>query len=333
MSKLTHRPRRLRRGAAIRAMVQEHHLRVEDFVAPLFVKDGSAIREAIESMPGQFRFSVDELQKECRELQDLGIRAVALFPAVDDALKDAAASNALDPGGLYPRAIRSVKEACPDLLVISNAALDPYSSDGHDGLVIGGAVDNDATLPMLAQMAVLQADSGADLIAPSDMMDGRVGVIREALDAAGHTDVAILSYTAKYASSFYGPFREALDSAPRELENVPSDKKTYQMNPANVREALREAALDLEEGADILMVKPGMPYLDVVRAVRDSFPDFPLAVYNVSGEYAMIKAAAERGWLDEKPIVLEILTAFKRAGADMIFTYHAKDAARWLQST
>ncbi|MFT5145177.1 MAG: porphobilinogen synthase [Rhodothermales bacterium] len=333
MSRLTHRPRRLRRGAPIRSMVQEHHLRVEDFVAPLFVKEGSGLREAIDSMPGQFRLSVDELQKECRELQGLGIRAVALFPAVEDSLKDPGASQALDPDGLYARAIRAVKEVCPNLLVITDAALDPYSSDGHDGLVIDGVIDNDATLPMLARMAVLQADSGADLIAPSDMMDGRVGVIREALDAAGHVEVGILSYTAKYASSFYGPFREALDSAPRELEDVPADKKTYQMNPANVREALREAALDLEEGADMLMVKPGMPYLDVVRALRDSFPDFPLAVYNVSGEYAMIKAAAERGWLDEKPVVLEVLTAFKRAGADIILTYHAKDAAKWLQST
>jgi porphobilinogen synthase len=333
MSKLTHRPRRLRRGAPLRALVQEHHLRVEDFVAPLFVKDGSDIREAIDSMPGQFRFSVDQLQEECKELKALGIRAVALFPAVDDSLKDPKASNALDPGGLYPRAIRAVKAACPDMLVISDAALDPYSSDGHDGLVIDGVIDNDATLPMLAKMAVLQAESGADLIAPSDMMDGRVGAIREALDAAGHVEVGILSYTAKYASSFYGPFREALDSAPRDLKDVPEDKKTYQMNPANVREALREAALDLEEGADILMVKPGMPYLDVVRALRESFPDFPLAVYNVSGEYAMVKAAAERGWLEEKPIVLEVLTAFKRAGADIILTYHAKDAARWLRST
>lgn len=333
MSRLTHRPRRLRRSAALRAMVQEHHLRVEDFVAPLFVKDGAGVREAIDSMPGQFRFSVDELQRECLELQDLGIRAVALFPAINDSLKDPKASNALDPEGLYPRAIRAVKASCPDLLVISDAALDPYSSDGHDGLVLDGVVDNDATLPKLARMAVLQADSGADLIAPSDMMDGRVGVIREALDTAGHRDVSILSYTAKYASSFYGPFREALDSAPRELKDVPGDKKTYQMNPANVREAVREASLDLDEGADILMVKPGMPYLDVVRALRDSFPEFPLAVYNVSGEYAMIKAAAERGWLDERPIVLEVLTAFKRAGADIIFTYHAKDAARWLRSS
>jgi porphobilinogen synthase len=257
---------------------------------------------------------------------------VALFPAIDDGLKDPRASQALDPNGLYPRAIQAAKAACPDLLVITDAALDPYSSDGHDGLVIDGVIDNDRTLPLLAKMAVLHAEAGADLIAPSDMMDGRVAAIRSALDAGGHTDVGILSYTAKYASSFYGPFREALDSAPRSLSGVPEDKKTYQMNPANVAEAIREATLDAEEGADILMVKPGLPYLDVARALRDHVPELPIAVYNVSGEYAMVKASAERGWLDERSVVLETLLAFKRAGADIIFTYHAKDAARWLAS-
>ncbi|MFT4604773.1 MAG: porphobilinogen synthase, partial [Rhodothermales bacterium] len=230
MSLLSHRPRRLRRSPAIRALVQENRVTVDDFVAPLFIKEGSGIREAIGAMPGQFRLSVDELVRECEELAALGIRGVALFPAIEDGLKDQRASQALDPTGLYPRAIRAVKSACPDLLVITDAALDPYSSDGHDGLVINGVIDNDATLPLLAKMAVLHAEAGADLIAPSDMMDGRVAAIRLALDSAGHTEVGILSYTAKYASSFYGPFREALDSAPRTLSGVPEDKKTYQMN-------------------------------------------------------------------------------------------------------
>lgn len=327
---LVERPRRLRRTAAIRAMVQENHLRPTDFVAPLFVVDGQSRQEPIASMPGQFRFSVDRLVEECRDIANLKIPAVALFPAIEDRHKDPLATEALNEDGLYPRAIRAVKDACPDLLVISDVALDPYSSDGHDGIVQEGRIDNDATLPRLAEMAVLHARAGVDIIAPSDMMDGRVAAIRGALDESGHPETGILSYTAKYASAFYGPFREALDSAPRALANVPGDKKTYQMNPANAREALREAALDVSEGADILMVKPGLPYLDVVRSLRDALPEHPLAVYNVSGEYAMVKAAAQNGWLDERAVVLESLLAFKRAGADIILTYHAKDAARWL---
>ncbi|MBO6574472.1 MAG: porphobilinogen synthase [Rhodothermales bacterium] len=324
------RPRRLRRTKGLRSMVQENHVRPSDLVAPLFLMEGSERREPIASMPGQFRMSVDQLVEECREVESLQIPAVALFPAIPDVLKDADATEALNPEGLYPRAIRAVKEACPDLLVITDVALDPYSSDGHDGLVRDGAIDNDATLPLLADMAVLHAEAGADLIAPSDMMDGRVGAVRTALDQGGYTDVGILAYTAKYASAFYGPFREALDSAPRQLTDVPGDKKTYQMNPANAHEAVREASLDIAEGADILMVKPGLPYLDVVRALKEAFPEYPIAVYNVSGEYAMIKAAAGNGWLDEPAVVLEALMGFKRAGADIILTYHAKDAARWL---
>ncbi|NNF03690.1 MAG: porphobilinogen synthase [Rhodothermales bacterium] len=329
---LPRRPRRLRRSEAVRSLVRESRLHTDDLVMPLFVTAGEDVRDPIVSMPGQARLSVDRLVAEVRELQDLGIRGVALFPVIPDRQKDPAASGALDPDGLYPRAIRALKDACPDVLVITDVALDPYSSDGHDGLVRAGRIHNDATLAVLADMAVVHAEAGADFIAPSDMMDGRVKAIRTRLDGAGVIGVGILAYTAKYASNFYGPFRDALDSAPRERRDVPPDKKTYQMDPANVREAMREAALDLSEGADILMVKPGLPYLDVVRAVRDRYPDAPLAVYNVSGEYAMVKAAAANGWLDERPVVLETLGAFKRAGADIILTYHARAAAEWLRA-
>ena len=326
---LVRRPRRLRRTAAIRRMTAEHGLRPDDLVAPLFVTEGEGLKQPIEAMPGQFRWSIDTLVDECREIAALGIPGVALFPKIPESLKDARATEGVNPQGLYPRAIAAVKRALPQLVVISDVALDPYSSHGHDGLVVDTEIDNDATLDVLSAMAVVHARAGADFVAPSDMMDGRVAALRTRLDAEGHSGVGILSYTAKYASSFYGPFREALDSAPRTLEGVPEDKKTYQMNPANVREALREAELDIAEGADILMVKPGLPYLDVVRSVANRFPEIPLAVYNVSGEYAMLKAAAERGWLDERPAVIETLTGFKRAGADIILTYHAKDAAQW----
>jgi porphobilinogen synthase len=330
---LTRRPRRLRRSDAVRRLVREHRLHTDDLVMPLFIVEGEGVRDAIDAMPGQYRLSVDELVADAARLGELGIRAVALFPAIEESLKGPEAAEATNPRGLVPRAVRALKEAAPEMLVITDVALDPYSSDGHDGLVRGGRIDNDTTLEVLARMAAVHAEAGADLVAPSDMMDGRVNAIRRRLDAGGHTGVGILSYTAKYASAFYGPFREALDSAPRVLENVPPDKKTYQMDPPNVREAMREAALDVEEGADILMVKPGLPYLDVVRAMRGRFPDMPLAVYNVSGEYAMVKAAAAAGWLDERAVVLESLTAFKRAGADIILTYHARDAARWLART
>lgn len=326
---LRHRPRRLRRTPALRRMVSESSVSVSDLIAPLFVIEGENRRDEIPSMPGACRLSIDSLVEECRELERLGIPAVALFPAIGEEHKSPGAEESLNPDGLYPRAIRAVKDACPDLMVLTDVALDPYSSDGHDGIVRDGEIDNDATLPVLAEMAILHAKSGADMIAPSDMMDGRVGILRDRLDQEGHTSVGILAYTAKYASAFYGPFREALDSAPRARAGVPLDKKTYQMNPANVREAIREAELDILEGADILMVKPGLPYLDVIRALRDHFPERPLAAYNVSGEYAMLKAAVANGWLEERPAVEEILLGFKRAGADLILTYHARDFARW----
>ncbi|MEO1726998.1 MAG: porphobilinogen synthase [Bacteroidota bacterium] len=326
---LLHRPRRLRRSPALRRLVRETRLSVDDLVFPLFVEDGSGRRTPIEAMPGQFRYSVDTLAEEARAVADLGLSAVALFPALDESLKDRTGSEALNPDGLFPRAIRAVKDAAPGLLVVSDVALDPYSSDGHDGVVRGGVVQNDETLDLLAQMAVVQAEAGADIIAPSDMMDGRVGAIRAALDEAGFADVAILSYAAKYASSFYGPFRAALDSAPRELDDVPRDKATYQMDPANAREALREVALDLDEGADMVMVKPALAYLDVIHRVRE-LSDVPVAAYHVSGEYAMLHAAAERGWLDLRAAALEATTAIRRAGADLILTYFAKDLARWI---
>ncbi len=327
---LVRRPRRLRQSAAHRALVRETHLSASDFIAPLFVEDGAAAASPIAAMPGQYRYSVDGLVEEAAALTRLGIPGVALFPAIRPDLKDTEASHALREDGLYPRAIRALKKAHPDLIVATDVALDPYSSDGHDGVVLGGRIDNDRTLDVLAAMAVVQARAGADFVAPSDMMDGRVSAIRYALDKAGFTDVGILSYTAKYASAFYGPFRDALSSAPRPRAGVPADKKTYQMDPANRAEALVEAELDVAEGADILMVKPGLPYLDVVSALKARFPAIPLAVYNVSGEYAMVKAAVAAGYLDERAVVLETLLSMKRAGADIILTYHAKDAAIWL---
>jgi len=327
---LIERPRRLRRTEAIRRMVRETRLSVDRLVAPLFVVEGHGMCQEVPSMPGQYRLSIDELVREVRELHALGIPAVALFPALDESLKTPDGREALNPDGLYPRAIRAVKEAVPELLVITDVALDPYSSDGHDGIVRDGRILNDETVEILARMAVVQAQAGADIVAPSDMMDGRVGAIRQALDEAGFTEVAILSYTAKYASAFYGPFRDALDSAPRHRPGVPPDKKTYQMDPANAREALRELRLDLEEGADMVMVKPALPYLDVIYRVKQA-ADVPVAAYHVSGEYAMLKAAALNGWLDEKAAVLEALTAICRAGADVILTYFAKQVAQWLQ--
>ncbi len=328
---LVERPRRLRRTEAIRRMVRETRLSVDQLVAPLFVVEGKGVRQEVPSMPDQYRLSIDELVREVRTLHALGIPAVALFPALDASLKTPDGREALNPEGLYPQAIRAVKDAVPDLLVITDVALDPYSSDGHDGIVREGRILNDETVKILAQMAVVQAQAGADIVAPSDMMDGRVGAIRQALDEAGFPDVAILSYTAKYASAFYGPFRDALDSAPRHRPGVPPDKKTYQMDPANAREALRELRLDLEEGADMVMVKPALAYLDVLYRLRQVC-EVPLAAYHVSGEYAMMKAAAQQGWLDEKTAVLEVLTAIIRAGADIIFTYFAKQVAQWLQA-
>ncbi len=310
-------------------MARETRLSVDQLVAPLFLVEGEGVRDEIASMPGQYRLSVDEMERELSELAEVGIPAVALFPAVDESVKDPTGSEALNPDGLIPRALRAAKRAAPDILTISDVALDPYSSDGHDGIVKDGRILNDESVEVLAQMALVQAAAGADIVAPSDMMDGRVGAIREALDEGGYTDVAILAYTAKYASAFYGPFRDALDSAPRHREGIPPDKKTYQMDPANSREALRELHLDLDEGADMVMVKPALPYLDVIFRLAE-VSDVPLAAYHVSGEYAMLSAAARNGWLDRRDAVMESLIAIRRAGADIILTYFAKEVARWL---
>jgi porphobilinogen synthase len=308
----------------MRGLVRETALSPAHLVLPLFVREGEG-ETPIAAMPGCARLSLPRLVEVAREAFALGIPAVALFPALDEAAKDRRASAATDPGGLLPRAVRALKTALPDLLVITDVAMDPYSSDGHDGLVVDGRIANDPTLPILAAMAVAQARAGADVVAPSDMMDGRIGAVRDALDAAGFAEVAICSYCVKYASAFYGPFREALDSAPRH-----GDKQTYQMDPANAREALREAALDEAEGADWLLVKPGLPYLDVIARVRAATA-LPVAAYQVSGEYAMLRAAAANGWLDWRRCLLESLTALRRAGADIIFTYGAIDAARALR--
>ena len=323
------RPRRLRRSANLRRMTRETRLATDNLIAPLFVTAGEGVQEEIGSMPRQYRFSIDTLVEEAAELHDLGIPAIALFPAIPDAQKDATASAATDPSGLYPQAIDALKAELPELLVITDTALDPYSSDGHDGVVRDGRIANDATVDIMRDIAVLHAEMGADLIAPSDMMDGRVRAIRAALDTNGFTGTGILSYTAKYASAYYGPFRDALDSAPRQRDDVPAGKDTYQMNPANSDEALRELRLDLEEGADLVMVKPALPYLDVIHRVKQ-LSDVPVAAYNVSGEYAMIHAAAQNGWLDLRAGATEALTSIRRAGADVILTYFAKSMARWL---
>jgi len=323
---LVQRPRRNRRGPGIRRMVRQTSLSASNLVLPMFVQDGQNLRSPIGAMPGQARLSIDLLVETAREAFSLGVPAVALFPALADELKDSSGSEALNASGLLQRAVRALKQALPELVVITDVALDPYSSEGHDGVVIDGIVHNDQSVPLLARMAVAQADAGADVVAPSDMMDGRVGAIRRALDEAGHTDVAICSYAVKYASAFYGPFREALDSTPRS-----GDKKTYQMDPANSRECLREIELDQAEGADWLLVKPGLPYADIIRLVRDH-TSLPVAAYHVSGEYAMLKAAAERGFIDYDACLLESLMCFRRAGADIVFTYAAIDAARLLSS-
>jgi porphobilinogen synthase len=329
---LTYRPRRLRRTPALRALVREHHLSPTDFIYPLFVHEGAG-NEPIGAMPGAYRWSLEGLVAEVGRAWDLGIRCVVLFPKVADGLKTEEGAECFNEHGLIPRAIRRLKEAHPGMTIMTDVALDPYSCDGHDGIVSDeGVVLNDETVEILCRQAVAQARAGADLIGPSDMMDGRVGAIREALDAEGFAGVGIISYTAKYASAYYGPFREALDSAPRPSGDkpIPNDKSTYQMDPANSREALIEAELDEGEGADILMVKPGLAYLDVIYRLRQE-SEQPIAAYNVSGEYAMVKAAAERGWIDERAVVLETLLCFKRAGADLILTYHACDAAAWLR--
>ena len=329
---LTYRPRRLRRTPALRSMVRENVLQPSDFIYPLFVHEGADV-QPIGAMPGAFRWSLDQLSAEVKRAWDLGIRCVVLFPKVSETLKTENGAECFNPDGLIPRAIRQLKRDLPEMAIMTDVALDPYSCDGHDGIVSqDGVVLNDETIELLCRQAVMQAEAGADLIGPSDMMDGRVGAIREALDDAGYEHVGIISYTAKYSSAYYGPFREALDSAPREAGSkpIPTNKDTYQMDPANAREAITEAQLDEQEGADIMMVKPGLAYLDIIHRLREE-SELPIAAYNVSGEYSMVKAAAERGWIDERAVVLETLLSFKRAGADLILTYHACDAAGWLQ--
>lgn len=319
------RNRRLRAGAAVRSLVRENHLRAEDFIVPLFVVEGENQKSEISSMKGYYRMSLDLLEAEINELWELGLKSVLVFVKVPDELKDNKGTEALNPEGLMQRTVKAIKSWCPDMLVMTDVALDPYSSYGHDGIVENGEIINDETVAVLAQMALSHAQAGADFVAPSDMMDGRIQAMREELENNGFSNVGIMSYSAKYASAFYGPFRDALDSAPGF-----GDKKTYQMDPANRREAIRETIMDIQEGADIVMVKPGMPYLDIVRDVRESV-DMPIAVYQVSGEYAMIKAAAEKGWLNEEEVMLESLLGMKRAGADLIASYFAKDVARLLK--
>ena len=323
------RNRRLRTNESIRSLVRETTLTTSDFVMPMFVMEGENQQEPIPSMPGIFRRSIDLTVKECKELYSMGIKAVNLYMKVSENLKDNTGKEAWNKDGLMQRTIREIKNAVPEMIVMPDVALDPYSIFGHDGIITNGQIDNDATNDALAMMSVSHAEAGADIVAPSDMMDGRVLAIREALEESGHVNVGILSYAAKYASSFYGPFRSALDSAPKENLEIPKDKKTYQMDFHNSREALNEVYKDIEEGADIIMIKPGIPYLDIVSKVREAI-DLPIAVYNVSGEYAMLKAAAQNGWLDNDKAIIESLTCIKRAGADMIFTYAAKEAAQLL---
>lgn len=320
------RGRRLRTTDNLRRMVAEHHVHTLDFIAPLFIMEGSGKKEEIPSMPDYYRFTIDLLMKEVEEINSLGIPAVLLFVKVPDDKKDNEGAEALNPDGLMQSAVRAIKKEFPELIVMTDVALDPYSSYGHDGIVADGRILNDETSEVLAKMAVSHAEAGADFVAPSDMMDGRIGVMREMLEMVGYHNTGIMAYSAKYASCFYGPFRDALDSAPGF-----GDKKTYQMNPPNVNEAVREALLDEKEGADIIMVKPGLPYLDVVRAVKEVVK-VPVSVYNVSGEYAMIKAAAANGWLNEEQAMMETMIGFKRAGADLIATYFAKEAARFLDN-
>jgi len=320
---LSRRPRRNRKNEVIRNLTQETWLSKNDFIYPVFLCEGTNKQIAISSMPGIHRFSLDKLLDEINECQNLGIKAFAPFPQIEDTLKDSVGTESYNENGLYLRAIREIKKNFPDVVLFTDIALDPYSSDGHDGIVKNGEILNDETLEALGKMALAQAQAGTDCIAPSDMMDGRIGYLRNILDANGYTHISILAYTAKYASAFYGPFRDALESAPKF-----GDKKTYQMNPANYKEALLEASLDYEEGADMLMVKPALPYLDVIRLLKDNF-DIPIAAYNVSGEYAMLKAAIANGWLGEKAII-EALLSIKRAGADIILSYFAKEIAKVL---
>jgi len=316
------RPRRLRTSETLRRMVRETLLSVNDLVYPVFVVHGSGIRDEIPSMPGQYRLSVDELIKEAEQVRELGIPAILLFGI--PMMKDEFASEAYDPNGIVQQAVRALKAQVNDLLIITDVCLCEYTSHGHCGIVRGEHILNDPTVELLVKTAVSHAEAGADMLAPSDMMDNRVAAIRDGLDEKGFEETGIMAYSAKYASAFYGPFREAAECSPRF-----GDRKTYQMDPGNAREALKEVTLDIEEGADIVMVKPALSYLDIIRRVKD-ITDVPVAAYNVSGEYSMVKAAAQKGWLTEEAIVLEILQSIKRAGADIILTYHAKDVARWL---
>lgn len=318
------RPRRLRINASIRSLVAEHFISVNDFIVPLFIEEGKGKKTEISSMPNYYRYSLDKLKSEIKEIQQLGLKSVLLFVKVPDNKKDNTGKEALNPKGLMQQSIQMIKDLAPELYIMTDVALDPYSIYGHDGIVENKQIINDTTNEVLAEMSLSHAQAGADCVAPSDMMDGRILMIREALENEGFGSVGIMSYAAKYASCFYGPFRDALDSAPGF-----GDKKTYQMNPANVQEALREVQLDVEEGADIVMVKPGIAYLDVLSKVKNTV-NIPVSVYQVSGEYAMIKAAAKQGWLNEQNAIMESAIAFKRAGADLIASYFAKDIARLL---
>jgi porphobilinogen synthase len=324
MSFPIHRPRRLRRGEALRGLVRETRLTTAGFIYPMFVCPGSKVRQEVSSMPGVFQQSVDQIVEECREVEALGIPGIILFGLPES--KDPRGASSTSPQGVVQRAIEAIRKANLKLLVITDVCLCEYTDHGHCGVIENGDVANDPTLAILAEQALSHARAGADIVAPSDMMDGRVAAIRAALDKHKFHDISILAYAAKYSSGFYGPFREAAQSTPQF-----GDRRSYQMDPANAREALKEVALDLEEGADMVMVKPALAYLDIIRRVREKF-DVPVGAYNVSGEYAMVKAAAQKGWIDEQRVALEILTGIQRAGADIILTYHAKDVARWLKA-
>ena len=321
------RNRRLRTNESIRSMVRETIISPNDFIVPLFIVEGKNVKDEIASMPGYYRYSLDLIEKEVKELWNLGLKSVLLFVKVSEKLKDNAGKEAINPEGLMQRAVKTVKNAVPEMIVMTDVALDPYSAYGHDGIINDGKILNDDTTAVLSEMALSHAKAGADFVAPSDMMDGRVFEIRTLLEDEGFHDTGIMSYSAKFASAFYGPFRDALDSAPVDAQDIPKDKKTYQMDPSNREEAIRETLMDIEEGADIVMVKPGLCYLDIVRDIKNAV-NVPVSVYQVSGEYAMIKAASEKGWLDHDAVMLEQLTAIKRAGADMIASYFAKDAVK-----
>ncbi|BDC98173.1 porphobilinogen synthase [Persicobacter psychrovividus] len=322
---LLRRPRRNRKSETVRQMVQETQISTSNLIFPIFLIEGNNKKEEVPSMPGIYRYSQDLLYKEIEECMELGVKSFDVFPSLSEDKKDKMATEGANPEGIYIKTLAGIKERFPESCLMTDVAMDPYSSDGHDGIVENGEILNDETLEVLGKMAVVQAQAGADIIGPSDMMDGRVEFIRQSLDDAGFTKTSIMSYTAKYASAYYGPFRDALDSAPKF-----GDKKTYQMDPANRKEALLEAELDFAEGADFLMVKPALAYLDIIRDLKNNF-EIPISAYNVSGEYAMVKAAAEKGWLDGEKIMLETLMSMRRAGADVILTYHAKEFAQWVK--